>query len=633
MDGRLVDVAEPSPVGPPLGVADVVTGHPGLSAYFTLCHGSIDRLSRVHYTCGAYGTKPIRIGSTMKQYTRINEPMTATGARPTRTDTKDRVDGAGLVAMFTAAAAALQRNIEPINALNVFPVPDGDTGTNMYLTMQSGIENLKKLADPTVSDVASAFYSGTFLGARGNSGVILSQFFKGLSEGLDGRTDCGGDDLARACDLAREHAYKSVGNPVEGTMLTVIASVADATREAAGAGHDIETTLRGASDRAAETVVRTTEMLPVLREAGVVDAGGQGLAVIIEGMRRSAAGEDVTEAAFDIQVPDVAPSASARVSDDFFEAHAEDEYGYCTQFVVEAEGLDVDDLRVVMNDIAGSTVVIGDGSMAMVHGHAEDPGKLISTGISIGALSKVKIENMDAQRAEFAAQRHSEEAEPELPGGVAVVAVAWGPGIENVLRSVGATHLVTGGNTMNPSVRDLLETIDRTSADTVYVLPNNKNIVPAAKQAAEQSSKDVHVIETVSIPQGIAALIDFNPEAEAEENVEGMEGARQGVKSGEITRAARDATIEGVDVREGQFLALLDGKPRTAGDDLNPVLVDLIGRAEVPPEGLVTLYWGDMLSSDDAASASQSLKAVYDGLQVDVHHGGQPHYEFIVSIE
>ena len=557
--------------------------------------------------------------------------MTATGSRPTATDAKAGLDGAGLVAMFIAASAALQRNIEPINDLNVFPVPDGDTGTNMYLTMQSGIDDINGLTSPNVTAVASSFYSGTFMGARGNSGVILSQFFKGFSEGLDGRTECGPDDLARACDLAREHAYKSVANPVEGTMLTVIASVAEATREAADEKHDIATVLRIASDRAAETVAKTTEMLPVLQEAGVVDAGGQGLAVIIEGMRRSAAGEDVTEAAFDIQVPDVAPSASARVSDDFFEAHAEDEYGYCTQFVVEAEGLDVDDLRVVMNNVAGSTVVIGDGSRAMVHGHAEDPGTLISVGISIGALSKVKIENMDAQHTEFASDRRVEEPEPAT--GPAVVAVAWGEGIEEVFRDTGATHLVTGGNTMNPSVRDLMDAIDRTSADTVYVLPNNKNIVPAAKQAAEQSSKAVHVIETVSIPQGIAALFDFNPEGEAEENVEGMENARQEVKSGEITRAARDASIEGVDVRQGQFLALLDGKPRAAGDDLNPVLVDLVGHADVPSGGLVTLYWGEMLSSDDAESASQALREVYDDLEVEVVHGGQPHYEFIVSIE
>ena len=557
--------------------------------------------------------------------------MTATGSRPTATDAKDRLDGADLVAMFAAAAAALQRNIEPINALNVFPVPDGDTGTNMYLTMQSGIDDLGGLTAPTVSDAASAFYSGTFMGARGNSGVILSQFFKGFSEGLEGRTDCEGDDLARACDLAREHAYKSVANPVEGTMLTVIASVAEATREAAGQGQDITSVLSVASVRAAETVARTTEMLPVLQEAGVVDAGGQGLAVIIEGMRRSAAGEDVMAAVYDIQVPDVAPSASARVSDEFFSAHEDDMYGYCTQFVVEAVGLDVDDLRVVMNDIAGSTVVIGDGSRAMVHGHAEDPGRLISMGIGIGVLSKVKIENMDAQHADFASDRRVEE--PVTAGGVAVVAVAWGDGIEDVFRSEGATHLVTGGNTMNPSVRDLMDAIDRTSADTVYVLPNNKNIVPAAKQAAEQSTKSVHVVETVSIPQGIAALFGFDSDAVADENVESMEDARQEVKTGEITRAARDASIEGVEVREGQFLALLEGKPRASGVELNRVLVELVAQVDLQPGNLVTLYWGEMLSSSDAESASQALQDVYDDLEVELIDGGQPHYEFIVSIE
>ena len=372
-------------------------------------------------------------------------------------------------------------------------------------------------------------------------------------------------------------------------------------------------------------------MLPVLQEAGVVDAGGQGLAVIIEGMRRSAAGEDVMAAAFDIQVPDVAPSASARVSDEFFSAHQDDMYGYCTQFVVEAVGLDVDDLRVVMNDIAGSTVVIGDGSRAMIHGHAEDPGRLISMGISIGALSKVKIENMDVQHADFASDRRVEE--PVTAGGVAVVAVAWGDGIEDVFRSEGATHLVTGGNTMNPSVRDLMDAIDRTAADTVYVLPNNKNIVPAARQAAEQSTKSVHVVETVSIPQGIAALFDFNADADADENVESMEEARQEVKTGEITRAARDASIEGVEVREGQFLALLDGRPRAAGDELNQVLVDLVTEVDLQPGNLVTLYWGEMLSSSDAESAAQALQDVYDDLEVELIDGGQPHYEFIVSIE
>ena len=558
--------------------------------------------------------------------------MTATSSRPTATDAKHRLDGADLVAMLTAAAAALQRNTEPINALNAFPVPDSDTGTNMFLTMQDGVENLEGLTDATVSEVATTFYSG--MGGKGNSGIILSQFFKGFSEGLDGRVGCGGEDFARACDLAKEHAYKSVADPVEGTMLTVIAAVAEATRQTADEGHDIVTVLSAAGDRARETVAKTIEMLPILREAGVVDAGGLGLAVVIEAMRRSAAGGDAAEAASDIQASDIVPSAAARVSDEFLAAHQDDVYGYCTQFVVQADGLDVDDLRavIVMNNVAGSIVVTGDSSKATVHGHAEDPGRLISLGISIGALSEVKIENMDVQHADFASGRRI-EAKPTR--GPAVVAVAWGDGFEKAFRNIwtGTTYVLTGGNTMNPSVQDLMDAIDRTSADTVYVLPNNKNIVPAAKQAAEQSTRTVHVVETVSIPQGIAALFDFDPEAEADENVRNMEDARKEVSTGEITWAVKDASIEGVEVREGQFLGLLEGKLRAAGDELNRVLVELVGQADVPPDSHVTLYWGDMLSSTDTRSASQALQDVYDDLDLEVVRGGQPHYEFIVSIE
>ena len=554
--------------------------------------------------------------------------MTATGSRPTATDAKARLDGAGLVAMFTAATTALQRNVELINALNAFPVPDSDTGTNMFLTMQDGVQNLEGMTDATVTEVAAAFYSG--MEGKGNSGIILSQFFKGFSEGLDGKTYCGGEDFARACDLARECAYKSVTDPVEGTMLTVITSVAEASQETVTEGHNIATALNAASDRARETVAKTIEMLSVLQEAGVVDAGGLGIAVIIEAMNRCAAGEDVAGAASDFLASDIVPLASASISSEFLAAHKNDVYGYCTQFVVEAEELDVDGLRVMVDYIADSTVVTDDGSRARVHGHAEDPGSLISLGISIGSLSYVKIENMDAQFDEFVSGK-GVEAEPTADH--AVVAVAWGDGFEKVLRSEGATHFVRGGNTMNPSVRELMATIELISAETVYVLPNNKNIVPAARQAAEQSTKSVHVVETASIPQGIAALFGFTPDADADENVRNMEEERSEVKTAEITWVPRTASIEGIDVREGQFLGLLDGKPCTADDDLNRVLVHLVGEAGPEPGGRVTLYWGKMLSPTDAKAASQALQDVYQGFEVEVHQGGQPHYEFIVSIE
>lgn len=546
----------------------------------------------------------------------------------TETNTKERLDGKDLAAMFIAAAAALQRSTDAINALNVFPVPDGDTGTNMFLTMQSGIEEMGGLNSPTASDVAATLYSGTFMGARGNSGVILSQFFKGFAQGLDGSVNFGGEDLARACELARENAYMSVANPVEGTILTVIASVAEATRDAVDEGSDLRTLLQTASDRARETVARTTEMLPVLQEAGVVDAGGQGLAVIIEAMRRSAVGEDAGEDDFEIQVPKIAPLG--RVSNEFFSAHEGDVYGYCTQFVIEANALDVDDLRVRINGVASSTVVIGDGSRAMVHAHADDPGKLISLGISVGSLNKIKIENMDAQHADLFADRNVETATAQS---TSVIAVAWGGGIKNVFRELGAGQMVTGGNTMNPSVRDIMTAIEQAPSDTVFVLPNNKNIVPAAKQAAEQSNKTVRVIESVSIPQGIAALFDFDPEANADENFRNMESARSSVTTCEVTEAVRDVTIDGVEVQRGQFIGLIDGKLRVAGADLHEVLTELVGKAEVEDGSLATLYSGAMLSPSEADAAAEALRNVYDAIEIEVVQGGQPHYQFIISIE
>lgn len=544
----------------------------------------------------------------------------------------DRLNGRELSAMFTAAAAALERNVEAINALNVFPVPDGDTGTNMYLTMQSGIDDLSAMDEaPTASDAASAVYSGTFMGARGNSGVILSQFIKGFEEGLDGNVDCTPEDFARACDLARHNAYKSVANPIEGTMLTVITSIAEAAREAVDEGADIQTTLRNASASARETVVKTTSMLLVLQEAGVVDAGGQGLAVVIEGFRRSVAGEDANAGGYDIQVPEGGLSGSFRVSDEFLSTHEGDAYGYCTQFVVEAEGLDVDDIRDRMNDIAESTVVIGDGSRAMVHGHAEDPGRLVSVGVSAGSISKVKIENMDVQHSEFSSNLMTQGATTDT--NASVVTVAWGDGFEKVFRELGAAHMVTGGNTMNPSVRDLLTAVDRSPSDIVYLLPNNKNIIPTAKQAAERSSKNVHVVETVSIPQGIAALLNFNPDAGQEKTLESMEVAKGNVATGEVTRAVRDSTMDGVPVREGQYIGLLDGRLLATGDGLQETLLDLISQAEVTDDTHVGLYRGAMVSKSDADQCLEAIQNVYDTLEIDVVYGGQPHYEFIISIE
>lgn len=542
---------------------------------------------------------------------------------------KHRMNGSDLAAMFAAGAIALRRNVDAINALNVFPVPDGDTGTNMYLTMQSGVEDMDGLkGKAAAADVAGKLYDGAFMGARGNSGIILSQFLKGFADGLDGNVDCGVDDFARACDLARENAYKSVADPVEGTMLTVITSIAEAARDAADGGQDIRAALWGVSDRARETVARTTEMLPVLQEAGVVDAGGQGLAVVVEGFRRNVAGEDPDEDTYDIQTPEGASGVAARISDEFLSAHEHDAYGYCTQFVLEADELDLDDLRTRMNGIADSTVVVGNSSRAMVHGHAEDPGRLISAGVLVGSIGKVKIENMDVQRDELSSTLRQEADE-----GPAVIAVAPGDGIADVFRQDGAAQIVTGGNTMNPSVRDLMAAIDRTHADTVYLLPNNKNIVPTAKQAAERSSKDVRVVDTVSIPQGIVALHHIMDETEMDDVIQGIESELDEVKSGEITRAVRDSSMDGVAVREGQYIGLLDGSLVATGDGLQETLLDLIDKADVTHGNHIRLFHGVMVSKSDADDCAKEIQKVYSPLETEVVYGGQPHYEFIISIE
>ena len=537
------------------------------------------------------------------------------------------MNGSDLAAMFAAGAIALRRNVDAINALNVFPVIDGDTGTNMYLTMQSGVDDVTALDTPTVSVVASAMYSRTVKTPGGNSGTILSQFLKGFADGLQGKVDCGVEDFARSCQLAKENAYKAVADPVEGTMLTVITSVAEAAREAADAGRDFQLTLQLISDRAGETVARTTEMLPVLQAAGVVDSGGQGLAVALEGFRRSVTNEDPDDDNYPIQTPE--GTTSAQVSKEFLYAHADDVYGYCTQFLVEVDRLDVDELRARVSSIADSVVVIADGSSASVHGHTKDPGQLVSLGVSLGLMSKlseVKIENMDAQHAEFSSSQgvgaQTEEAKTNV--GPSVVAVAWGYGIERVFREQGAAQIVTGGNTMNPSVRDLMTAIDRTRADTVYLLPNNKNIVPTAKQAAERSSKDVRVVETVSIPQGIVAMDDV---------LQGIESDLDEVKSGEITRAVRDASMDGVAVREGQYIGLLDGSLVATGDGLQETLLDLIGKAEVTDDTHIRLFHGVMVSESDANDCAKAIQEEYHPWETVVIYGGQPHYEFIISIE
>ena len=545
---------------------------------------------------------------------------------------KTRCDGDDLRAMFAAAAELFQHNVDLLNRLNVFPVPDGDTGTNMYLTLVDTLSQDAEWENVSAREVAVSMARGALWGAKGNSGVILSQFFKGLAAGLDDSEDFGPAEFAHALQLARDFAYKAVGQPREGTMLTVLRYTADAALEA-GDSTDMAALLEPVSEAARRAVALTPTMLPVLRQAGVVDAGGHGVLVILEGLRMWAAGETPLEE--ELPPPDAigVGEDAGTVSDEFLEAVEEEEFGYCTQLLIEGEGLDSDGVRERMNEMARSAVVIGDATALKVHVHVEDPGPVISFAVSLGTLSQVKIESMDEQHREFYADRRVQAAPSVSKVPAAIVAVARGEGIEAVFRSIGAAGILAGGDTMNPSVGQILEAVEAAPSDNVIFLPNNGNIVQAARQAAAISEKNMHVVPSTSIPQGVAALLEFNPHKPTDETAADMELGLSNVRTGEVCLAVRQVELNGVAVEEGQVIGILDRELVVAGDAPKDVLLALLERAEVEEGQLVTLYYGDPISEEEAEEAAADVEEAIPGVEIETVDGGQPYYHYVVSIE
>ena len=541
--------------------------------------------------------------------------------------TKQRLDGDDLRAMFSSAVHLLEANVEAINALNVFPVPDGDTGINMFLTLQDSVAGTRALDGAGANEVARVLADGALKAAKGNSGVILSQFFEGLAVGLQDSSDFGPSELASALREARDRSYRAVGEPKEGTMLTVVSDVARTASEIGSDAVEMQDFLLAVCEAARESVALTPTLLPVLREAGVVDAGGQGLLVILEGARRYAAGE---AGPGEVAVPEPVgiDQPTGSVSHEFLDSVEEEVYGYCTQFLVEGVDLDPDDLRARVSEMGRSAVVVGNSASVQVHVHAEDPGPVISLGAGLGALSSVKVENMDAQRERFSADRREEEA-----SSLAVVVVAWGDGFVDLFRGYGADQIVTGGDTMNPSVGDLLQAIDAARSETVIVLPNNSNIVPAAEQAARQSSKDVRVVTTKSIPQGVAAMLEFNVDLDADRNVEDMNDAMGAVRTGQVTEAVRGVTMNGVRVEQGMVVGMLEREVVAAGEEVEAVVKSLVEAAQQDEIELVTLYRGAPMSEAEAQRIAEALDSELDDIDVELVEGGQPHYHFLISME
>jgi DAK2 domain fusion protein YloV len=535
------------------------------------------------------------------------------------------LDGAELLAGLRAGSAWLDRNVSSVNALNVFPVPDGDTGTNMSMTMRAALAEVGLRSYVAVSELGKVMAHGALMGARGNSGVILSQILRGFARGMDAKTALGAADLAAALTEGAVTAYKGVMRPVEGTILTVVRDAAHAATSAAALGGNIREVLEKAVAEAQASLARTPSLLPVLAEAGVVDAGGQGFTYILEGMLRHVKGQPVemvvtTEAAEEGHV------------------HApEGQYNFDTQFIILGANLDVDAIRDIIATMGDSVLVVGDRNTVKVHVHCDLPGRALDYGISQGAVTNVIIENMQQQYEEFRAAQVA--VAPPVPLAVeplsdtGIVAVVSGEGLKRVYESLGVSAVVPGGQTMNPSTQDLVDAIDNLPHKRVIVLPNNSNIILTAQQAREVSSKEVAVVATRTVPQGIAALLAFNYQADLESNREMMIEAAGQVQTVEITRAVRSVQINGLPVTEGQYIGLLNDDLVTAGEDLTGVVHQVLDHLGADDYEIVTIYSGEDVSPEQAAELGQVVRALYPHLEVEVLDGGQAHYYYVISVE
>ena len=534
------------------------------------------------------------------------------------------LDADALHGILDAGALALERNVEAVNALNVFPVPDGDTGTNMLLTIRAVQQELAKDTRESLGGAVRLMARGALMGARGNSGVILSQFLRGLSRPLEDHGEAGPELTSVAFQEGAAAAYKAVSEPVEGTLLTVVRRTAEAMRDSIQGGEpDLVELFETALAECRKAVLQTPDQLPVLKEAGVVDAGGQGFAIMLEAALRYLQGEDAGA----VHIETVQPLS--QVTESFLEAAESELYGYCTQLLVSGTALDPDALRAQLSVLASSTVVIGDDTMVKIHVHTFDPGAILSLGTAVGTLSSVTIENIDEQHQEFQKARRQET--PMAPLGV--VAVAWGQGIEELFRSLGAGHVVVGGQTMNPSCQELLDAVESLRAETALVLPNNPNIIPTAHQAAGLSSTPLRVVETRNIPQGVAAMLAYNPEMDDAANAAAMQGATASVRAGEVVTAVRDATVDGRAVRAGEVMGTLEGDLVVSGPQRQEVLGALVQHAGAVEGSLITLYWGGDTTEAEADEAALHLQDRCPGVDVELVHGGQPYYHYLVSIE
>ncbi|MCS7221248.1 MAG: DAK2 domain-containing protein [Anaerolineae bacterium] len=546
------------------------------------------------------------------------------------------LDGEDLQAMLHAARANLGLHRDAINELNVFPVPDGDTGTNMLLTMQAACHEIANLSRPTVGTLLQRAAHGALMGARGNSGVILSQILRGMARVLDNKALCTASDLAEALHEGTDTAYKGVSKPVEGTILTVVRRASEAAGKAASIDQDLRFVLERVVYAAAEAVAETPSLLPILAKAGVVDAGGQGLYVILEGMLRCLRGEPIV--------------AEERVEEEAQLAGFADEWGYDIQYLILGRDLDEEFIRRRLAELGGQSIVVGSGDgVIKVHVHSNDPGPILSLGASLGHLDDIVVENMTLQTLRRRSARSqaapsaaaSPVASPPAGGfpasaleeAIGVVAVVLGPGFQRLFESLGVSAIVPGGQTMNPSTQELLAAIERVPSQEILVLPNNSNVILAAQQAQALSRKRVRIVPSRTLPQGISALLAFNPQASLEENARNMEAALRTVETGEITIAVRDAEFDGIRVSAGDVIGLHNDVLSARGDSVADVMDQLLAQMHAAEAEVITIYYGQPVTRQEAEALADRVRAAYPNQEVELIDGGQPHYHYILSAE
>lgn len=549
----------------------------------------------------------------------------------------DYIDGATLKRAIVSGTQWLGANKEAVNALNVFPVPDGDTGTNMHLTLLAALREIEKLPSPTLPALADAWASGALMGARGNSGVIFSQLVRGFSQSVDGKEVLGPRDLVRALTSAADTAYKAVMKPVEGTILTVAREAARAAASALREGMGVVGVLEASLKAARVALERTPQMLQVLAEAGVVDAGGKGLVIFMEGALAGLKGENLVPPG-DVQ-RELTVVQSKPVPPALAPAGMEEgplKYRYCTEFLLKGKGLPLDKMREELSGFGDCLLVVGTPDVAKVHIHTNNPGLVLEYCGRSGHMHDIQINNMEDQREEFVGEsRDEEEKARSNPGNIGVVACAVGEGFVAILKSLGADVVVRGGQTMNPSIEDISGAISSLPQANVLVLPNNPNIILTAQKATELVNKNVIVIPTRTIPQGIAALVALNRDAPIEANRDLMTEAVGRVRTGEVTYAARNSNYNGFQIGEKDIIGIHDGELKVTGKDRNEVVTNLLSEmiSEEDSVELITVYYGADVTGEEAKRLTERIAEDYPRCEVELQYGGQPFYYYIISVE